>query len=153
MQLKGGCANRERREREDPLPQAHAGGSGMGVERSGCLGGIARVEELCVSIEREICIDRETVCVSRSQLFAHSHTRAHSLLLGVVLWVCGRGGFVIVALLALELLEKLGPPMVNLLLSKWMWELEKVFYANIVAFDTAMLPEANPDDLQTGIWK
>ncbi|GJY31508.1 ubiquinol-cytochrome-c reductase complex assembly factor 1-like protein [Tanacetum coccineum] len=42
--------------------------------------------------------------------------------------------------------------MVNLLFSKCMRELEKVFYANIVAFDTAMLPEANPDDLQTGIW-
>nr|GEV17790.1 ubiquinol-cytochrome-c reductase complex assembly factor 1 isoform X1 [Tanacetum cinerariifolium] len=42
---------------------------------------------------------------------------------------------------------------VNLLLSKWMRELEKVFYGNIVAFDTAMLPEAKPDDLQTGIWK
>ncbi|GKF71207.1 hypothetical protein Tco_0207321, partial [Tanacetum coccineum] len=42
---------------------------------------------------------------------------------------------------------------VNLLLSKWMRELEKVFYGNIVAFDTAMLPEAKPDDLQTAIWK
>lgn len=42
---------------------------------------------------------------------------------------------------------------VNLLLSKWMRELEKVFYGNIVAFDTAMLPDAKPDDLQTAIWK
>lgn len=42
---------------------------------------------------------------------------------------------------------------VNLLLSKWMRELEKVFYGNIVAFDTAMLPEAKQDDLQTAIWK
>ncbi|XP_076944843.1 uncharacterized protein LOC143615647 [Bidens hawaiensis] len=42
---------------------------------------------------------------------------------------------------------------VNLLLSKWMRELEKVFYGNIVAFDTAMLPEAKPDDLQNAIWK
>nr|XP_043607868.1 ubiquinol-cytochrome-c reductase complex assembly factor 1 [Erigeron canadensis] len=42
---------------------------------------------------------------------------------------------------------------VNLLLSKWMRELEKVFYGNIVAFDTAMLPEAKPGDLQNAIWK
>ncbi|KAI3815885.1 hypothetical protein L1987_15568 [Smallanthus sonchifolius] len=42
---------------------------------------------------------------------------------------------------------------VNLLLSKWMRELEKVFYGNIVAFDTAMLPEAKHDDLQNAIWK
>ncbi|KAI3817900.1 hypothetical protein L1987_11700 [Smallanthus sonchifolius] len=42
---------------------------------------------------------------------------------------------------------------VNLLLSKWMRELEKVFYGNIVAFDTAMLPEAKEDDLQNAIWK
>lgn len=42
---------------------------------------------------------------------------------------------------------------VNLLLSKWMRELEKVFYGNIVAYDTAMLPEANPDELQNAIWK
>nr|XP_043634662.1 ubiquinol-cytochrome-c reductase complex assembly factor 1-like isoform X2 [Erigeron canadensis] len=42
---------------------------------------------------------------------------------------------------------------VNLLLSKWMRELEKVFYGNIVAYDTAMLPEAKPDELQNTIWK
>ncbi|XP_024984972.1 ubiquinol-cytochrome-c reductase complex assembly factor 1 isoform X1 [Cynara cardunculus var. scolymus] len=42
---------------------------------------------------------------------------------------------------------------VNLLLSKWMRELEKVFYGNIVAYDTAMLPEAKPDELQNAIWK
>ncbi|KAI7750220.1 hypothetical protein M8C21_026317, partial [Ambrosia artemisiifolia] len=42
---------------------------------------------------------------------------------------------------------------VNLLLSKWMRELEKVFYGNIVAFDTAMLPEAKPGDLQNAVWK
>ncbi|KAK9059671.1 hypothetical protein SSX86_020375 [Deinandra increscens subsp. villosa] len=42
---------------------------------------------------------------------------------------------------------------VNLLLSKWMRELEKVFYGNIVAFETAMLPEAKHDDLQNAIWK
>ncbi|KAI7748906.1 hypothetical protein M8C21_023543 [Ambrosia artemisiifolia] len=42
---------------------------------------------------------------------------------------------------------------VNLLLSKWMRELEKVFYGNIVAYDTAMLPEAKPDELYNTIWK
>ncbi|MFS7958467.1 putative ubiquinol-cytochrome c chaperone/UPF0174 [Helianthus anomalus] len=42
---------------------------------------------------------------------------------------------------------------VNLLLSKWMRELEKIFYGNIVAYDTAMLPEAKPDALHNTIWK
>ncbi|XP_076946446.1 uncharacterized protein LOC143617946 [Bidens hawaiensis] len=42
---------------------------------------------------------------------------------------------------------------VNLLLSKWMRELEKIFYGNIVAYDTAMLPEAKPDELHNTIWK
>ncbi|KAD5961333.1 hypothetical protein R6Q59_014281 [Mikania micrantha] len=42
---------------------------------------------------------------------------------------------------------------VNLLLSKWMRELEKIFYGNIVAYDTAMLPEAKPDELHNAIWK
>ncbi|KAI3701763.1 hypothetical protein L6452_27092 [Arctium lappa] len=42
---------------------------------------------------------------------------------------------------------------VNLLLSKWMRELEKVFYGKIVAYDTAMNPEAKPDELQNAIWK
>nr|GEZ25117.1 hypothetical protein [Tanacetum cinerariifolium] len=32
-------------------------------------------------------------------------------------------------------------------------ELENVFYANIVTFDIAMLPEAKPDDLQIRVWK
>ncbi|GJZ10237.1 ubiquinol-cytochrome-c reductase complex assembly factor 1-like protein [Tanacetum coccineum] len=52
-----------------------------------------------------------------------------------------------------DLEERVSKAGVNLLLSKWMRELEKVFYGNIVAFDTAMLPEAKPDDLQTAIWK
>nr|GFA10171.1 hypothetical protein [Tanacetum cinerariifolium] len=52
-----------------------------------------------------------------------------------------------------DLEERVSKAGVNLLLSKWMLELEKVFYGNIVAFDTAMLPEAKPDDLQTGIRK
>ncbi|KAJ0750006.1 putative ubiquinol-cytochrome c chaperone/UPF0174 [Helianthus annuus] len=42
---------------------------------------------------------------------------------------------------------------VNLLLSKWMRELEKVFYGNIVAFETAMLPGAKHDDLLNAVWK
>ncbi|XP_076894099.1 uncharacterized protein LOC143546287 isoform X1 [Bidens hawaiensis] len=42
---------------------------------------------------------------------------------------------------------------VNLLLSKWMRELEKIFYGNIVAYDTAMLPEAKQDELHNTIWK
>ena len=37
---------------------------------------------------------------------------------------------------------------VNLLLSKWMRELEKVFYINIDAFNRGMLPEAKQDDVQ-----
>ncbi|KAL4582571.1 hypothetical protein LXL04_007124 [Taraxacum kok-saghyz] len=37
---------------------------------------------------------------------------------------------------------------VNLLLSKWMRELEKEFYGNIVAFYRAMLLEAKQDDVQ-----
>ncbi|KAK3217660.1 hypothetical protein Dsin_011630 [Dipteronia sinensis] len=42
---------------------------------------------------------------------------------------------------------------VNLLLSKWMKELERIFYGNIVAYDAAMLPDAKKDELQNVIWK
>ncbi|KAF5743614.1 Ubiquinol-cytochrome C chaperone family protein isoform 1 [Tripterygium wilfordii] len=42
---------------------------------------------------------------------------------------------------------------VNLLLIKWMKELEKIFYGNIVAYDAAMLPEAKPDELPNVIWR
>ncbi|KAL1313388.1 hypothetical protein HN51_039944 [Arachis hypogaea] len=42
---------------------------------------------------------------------------------------------------------------VNLLLTKWMKDLEKIFYGNIVAYDTAMLPEAKPSDLATVLWR
>ncbi|KAH7557350.1 hypothetical protein JRO89_XS11G0129800 [Xanthoceras sorbifolium] len=42
---------------------------------------------------------------------------------------------------------------VNLLLSKWMKELEKIFYGNVVAYDTAILPEAKKDELQNVIWR
>ncbi|KAK4431692.1 Ubiquinol-cytochrome-c reductase complex assembly factor 1 [Sesamum alatum] len=39
---------------------------------------------------------------------------------------------------------------VNLLLSKWMKELEKIFYGNIVAYDAAL---GKQDDLQNVIWR
>uniref|UniRef100_A0A6M2EXI3 Ubiquinol-cytochrome c chaperone domain-containing protein n=1 Tax=Populus davidiana TaxID=266767 RepID=A0A6M2EXI3_9ROSI len=42
---------------------------------------------------------------------------------------------------------------VNLLLTKWMKELEKILYGNIVAYDAAMLPEAKPDELPKVIWR
>ena len=42
---------------------------------------------------------------------------------------------------------------VNLLLTKWMKEMEKIFYGNIVAYDTAILPEAGKDELQNVIWR
>lgn len=42
---------------------------------------------------------------------------------------------------------------VNLLLIKWMKELEKIFYGNIVAYDAAMKPEARHDDLANAIWR
>ncbi|RXI08633.1 hypothetical protein DVH24_022777 [Malus domestica] len=42
---------------------------------------------------------------------------------------------------------------VNLLLSRWMKDLEKIFYGNIVAYDAAVLPEAKLDDLQNVIWR
>ncbi|XP_024924404.3 uncharacterized protein LOC107404410 isoform X1 [Ziziphus jujuba] len=42
---------------------------------------------------------------------------------------------------------------VNLLLTKWMKDLEKIFYGNIVAYDAAILPEAAKDELQNVIWR
>ncbi|PON51073.1 Ubiquinol-cytochrome c chaperone, CBP [Parasponia andersonii] len=42
---------------------------------------------------------------------------------------------------------------VNLLLTRWMKDLEKIFYGNIVAYDAAMLPEAKQDELQNVIWR
>ncbi|XP_020220389.1 ubiquinol-cytochrome-c reductase complex assembly factor 1 [Cajanus cajan] len=42
---------------------------------------------------------------------------------------------------------------VNLLLTKWMKELEKIFYGNVVAYDTAILPEAKPGDFSNVIWR
>ncbi|XP_038976095.1 uncharacterized protein LOC103716326 [Phoenix dactylifera] len=42
---------------------------------------------------------------------------------------------------------------VNLLLTKWMKDLEKIFYGNIVAYDAAMSPEAKHDDLANVIWR
>ncbi|XP_054823682.1 uncharacterized protein LOC129321798 isoform X3 [Prosopis cineraria] len=42
---------------------------------------------------------------------------------------------------------------VNLLLTRWMKDLEKIFYGNIVAYDTALLPEAKPNDFSDVIWR
>ncbi|KAK3403718.1 hypothetical protein EUGRSUZ_K00130 [Eucalyptus grandis] len=42
---------------------------------------------------------------------------------------------------------------VNLLLTKWMKDLEKIFYGNIVAYDSAMLPEAKRDEMTNIIWR
>ncbi|KAG4137053.1 hypothetical protein ERO13_D07G047600v2 [Gossypium hirsutum] len=42
---------------------------------------------------------------------------------------------------------------VNLLLTKWMKELEKIFYGNIVAYDAALLPEATHEELTEVIWR
>ncbi|XP_038993494.1 ubiquinol-cytochrome-c reductase complex assembly factor 1 [Hibiscus syriacus] len=42
---------------------------------------------------------------------------------------------------------------VNLLLTKWMKELEKIFYGNIVAYDAALLPEATKEELTEVIWR
>lgn len=42
---------------------------------------------------------------------------------------------------------------VNLLLTRWMKDLEKIFYGNIVAYDAAMLPEAKQDELINVIWR
>ncbi|KAI5346809.1 hypothetical protein L3X38_014688 [Prunus dulcis] len=42
---------------------------------------------------------------------------------------------------------------VNLLLTKWMKDLEKIFYGNIVAYDAAVLPEARQNELQNVIWR
>ncbi|XVF08518.1 hypothetical protein REPUB_Repub07fG0009900 [Reevesia pubescens] len=42
---------------------------------------------------------------------------------------------------------------VNLLLIKWMKELEKIFYGNVVAYDAALLPEATQEELTEVIWR
>ncbi|XP_062164286.1 uncharacterized protein LOC133870982 [Alnus glutinosa] len=42
---------------------------------------------------------------------------------------------------------------VNLLLIRWMKDLEKIFYGNVVAYDSAMLPEARSDELSNVIWR
>ncbi|KAE8056836.1 hypothetical protein FH972_013572 [Carpinus fangiana] len=42
---------------------------------------------------------------------------------------------------------------VNLLLTRWMKDLEKIFYGNVVAYDSAMLPEAKSDELANIIWR
>lgn len=42
---------------------------------------------------------------------------------------------------------------VNLLLTKWMKDLEKIFYGNLVAYDDALLPEAGKDELSNVLWR
>lgn len=42
---------------------------------------------------------------------------------------------------------------VNLLLHRWMKDLEKIFYGNIVAYDSAILPVAKQDELSNVIWR
>lgn len=42
---------------------------------------------------------------------------------------------------------------VNLLLIKWMKELEKIFYGNIVAYDGAMRPDSKSDQLVEVVWR
>ncbi|XP_042486274.1 uncharacterized protein LOC122066501 isoform X2 [Macadamia integrifolia] len=43
--------------------------------------------------------------------------------------------------------------MVNLLLTRWMKDLEKIFYGNVVAYNAAMLPEARQDEQENAIWR
>ncbi|GAB4825900.1 hypothetical protein Ancab_008767 [Ancistrocladus abbreviatus] len=42
---------------------------------------------------------------------------------------------------------------VNLLLTRWMKDLEKIFYGNVVAYGAAMLPEAKKEELANVIWR
>ncbi|KAJ3689028.1 hypothetical protein LUZ61_018192 [Rhynchospora tenuis] len=42
---------------------------------------------------------------------------------------------------------------VNLLLTKWMKDLEKIFYGNIVAYDAATTQEAKHEDLANVLWR
>ncbi|KAI8564503.1 hypothetical protein RHMOL_Rhmol03G0186600 [Rhododendron molle] len=42
---------------------------------------------------------------------------------------------------------------VNLLLTRWMKDLEKIFYGNIVAYDAALLPEAKQEELENVLWR
>lgn len=42
---------------------------------------------------------------------------------------------------------------VNLLLTTWMKDLEKIFYGNVAAYDAAILPEAAKDELSHVIWR
>lgn len=37
--------------------------------------------------------------------------------------------------------------------SKWMKELEKMFYGAVKAYDEAMKPEASKDDLAQALWR
>lgn len=42
---------------------------------------------------------------------------------------------------------------VKMLFSKWMKELEKIFYGAVLAYDNAMKPEASKDELARALWR
>ncbi|KAK1399690.1 ubiquinol-cytochrome-c reductase complex assembly factor 1 [Heracleum sosnowskyi] len=42
---------------------------------------------------------------------------------------------------------------VNLLLARWMKELEKIFYGSVAAYEAALVPEAKQDELQNALWR
>ncbi|CAK9163995.1 unnamed protein product, partial [Ilex paraguariensis] len=43
--------------------------------------------------------------------------------------------------------------LVNLLLNRWMKDLGKIFYGNIVAYDAAIIPAVKQEELQNVIWR
>lgn len=52
-----------------------------------------------------------------------------------------------------KITSRLDMMQVNLLLIKWMKELEKIFYGNIVAYDGAMRPDSKNDQLVEVVWR
>lgn len=42
---------------------------------------------------------------------------------------------------------------VNLLLARWMKELEKIFYGSVAAYEAALVPEAKQDELQNALFR
>ncbi|KAL8149311.1 uncharacterized protein LOC141708682 [Apium graveolens] len=42
---------------------------------------------------------------------------------------------------------------VNLLLARWMKDLEKIFYGSVAAYEAALVPEAKQDELQNALWR
>ncbi|CAM8964163.1 unnamed protein product [Rhodiola kirilowii] len=55
--------------------------------------------------------------------------------------------------LVLRRLKEEGKEGVNLMLTRWMKDLEKIFYGNIVAYDKALLPDAKQDELSSVLWR